>query len=309
MAPGISVIVPVRNGKPELPRLLDALYRQGIANRDLEVVVAVHRRGDRCAEIARRFGARVVEVPRSSRPQKRNRAVAEARGRFLAFTDVDCLPEDGWLDALTCCLANGQLAAGPVRLTTNDPPSPLERLDALWRFDQESAVREEGWSVTANLAITREAFEAVGGFDERFVHAGEDIDLCLRAREAGFEIAWCPAAVVSHPAETHLFRASRRGASVAHSEYQLHVVHGRRDGAYWRHPGPLIRGDWAIRRFGIDPEDLPADERPDILRVARLEWGGRMIGSLWARLAVCGPVAALRERRRRSAARHGFQER
>jgi glycosyltransferase involved in cell wall biosynthesis len=304
VTPRVSVIVPVRNGELELPNLLEALGRQGLSDRDLEVVVALNGGQDPSEDVARHFDARVVQVPHSSRPRKRNRAVAAASGQFLAFTDVDCVPAGGWLKALISCLTHQALAAGPVRLTTSDHPSPLERLELLWRFKQESAVCEEGWSVTANLAITREAFEAIGGFDESFVNAGEDVDLCLRARAAGFGISWCPEAVVAHPAETRLLRAGRRGALVAHSEYQLHMVHGRHEGAYWRHPGPLVRGDWALRRFGIDPNDLPPDERRGILRVARLEWGSRMFGSLWARLALRGPVAALSARRAQSAAPH-----
>jgi len=39
-----------------------------------------------------------------------------------------------------------------------------------------------------------------------------------------------------------------------------------------------------LRRFGIDPAQLPADERRAVLRVARSEYAARIAGSLWAPL-------------------------
>ena len=36
------------------------------------------------------------------------------------------------------CAGRGPLVAGPVRITTHEPPSAIERYEALWRFDQEN---------------------------------------------------------------------------------------------------------------------------------------------------------------------------
>jgi GT2 family glycosyltransferase len=44
----------------------------------------------------------------------------------------------------------------------------------------------------AYMMMSRAAYEAVGGFDERFYHYGEDLDLCRMIREAGFKIWWYP---------------------------------------------------------------------------------------------------------------------
>ena len=101
--------------------------------------------------------------------------------------------------------------------------------------------------------MRREAFDAIGGFDAGYRHIGEDVDLCLRARAAGFTLTRCPEAIVEHPAETEpppgpaaLVRAGLRAATPA-PQARPHA------GRYWRNPGPLVRGDWALRRFGIDP--------------------------------------------------------
>lgn len=49
------------------------------------------------------------------------------------------------------------------------------------------------------MLVRREVVERIGGFDPAFrLAAWEDIDFCLRAAEAGFEIAYAPTAIVEH---------------------------------------------------------------------------------------------------------------
>jgi hypothetical protein len=48
------------------------------------------------------------------------------------------------------------------------------------------------------MAIRREVFEAVGGFDERLAIAFNDVDLCMRIKQAGGRIVWTPSAELYH---------------------------------------------------------------------------------------------------------------
>ncbi len=50
----------------------------------------------------------------------------------------------------------------------------------------------------ACMVVSRDAFEALGGFDERFFMYYEDADLCLRARQAGLRVMYCPDASGFH---------------------------------------------------------------------------------------------------------------
>jgi N-acetylglucosaminyl-diphospho-decaprenol L-rhamnosyltransferase len=54
------------------------------------------------------------------------------------------------------------------------------------------------WLLGAALAVRREAFEAVGGFDEGFFMYSEEVDLCYRLRAAGWEVQFTPLAEVVH---------------------------------------------------------------------------------------------------------------
>ena len=276
----IAVIATVRDGERQLADLADALDAQTL--RSFEWVVIDNASRDRTAEVARARGATVVAEPRPGRARARNAGVAATDAGLLAFTDADCRPRPEWLEHLTARLQRGEpLVAGRVVVTTTPAPNPIERFDALWRFRDDT---QRGWAPTANLGMRREAFDAIGGFDAGYRHIGEDVDLCLRAGAAGFTLTRCPEAVVEHPAETERRPVLRRSFEQAYALSDLHRKHGLHPGRYWRNPGAMVRGDWALRRFGIDPATLPAGERRAVLREARREYAARVVGSLWAPL-------------------------
>jgi GT2 family glycosyltransferase len=279
--PEISVVVPVRDGAGSLRLLLESLAGQTLARERFEVIVVDNgSRDGTAAAVARTAGAVVIRESWANRGLARNRGVAAASADLIAFTDGDCLAEPGWLAGLLAGLRGAPLAAGPVRLETGTPPNRCERLELLWRFDQEEHVSRSGWAASANLGIRREAFLGIGGFDAAYRHIGEDVDLCLRAGAAGHRLAYCPDAVISHASESTLGpilrRAFRHGFSSAQHHRRLEMAVGWR---YWRHPRPIAAGDWALRRFGTD-----AVAETDLLGLARAEYAARVAGSAWAEL-------------------------
>ena len=67
--------------------------------------------------------------------------------------------------------------------------------------DVDPRPREVGFCSGAALVVRREAWDAVGGFDERYFMYGEDLDLCLRLRLAGWGVGIVPGARVAHDYE------------------------------------------------------------------------------------------------------------
>ncbi len=78
-----------------------------------------------------------------------------------------------------------------------------------------SAAADVDWASGALLLVRRPAFEALGGFDERFFMFMEDVDLCWRAHQAGWRVAVEPAAGAVHVV----------GASRAARPYRMVVAH------------------------------------------------------------------------------------
>jgi GT2 family glycosyltransferase len=282
-APDVSVIVPVRNGARSLPALLDSLEAQTLERERFEIVVVDNASTDATARLAARPGVTVVSEPVANRSRARNRGAASARARLYAFTDADCVVEPQWLTSLHACAPSAPLVAGEVTLRVRHPPNAIERFERLWRFNQESWVREHGWAATANLLVDATAFAAVGGFDESWRHIGEDVDFCLRARAAGYGLGFCSAARVAHHGEHDLRPFLRRfflhGYSANQAHYRLGV--GARA---WRQPLPALVGHGALRHLCPGSDALTGRERRRMARLARLAYGARVAGSVWAEL-------------------------
>jgi GT2 family glycosyltransferase len=82
-----------------------------------------------------------------------------------------------------------------LHLVVGRIPWLRERVLRTWSHDRPIRVP---WVMGAALAIRRNAFQAVGGFDEEFFMYGEEIDLCRRLAAAGFEIHYAPVTTVIH---------------------------------------------------------------------------------------------------------------
>ena len=140
----------------------------------------------------------------------RNAGAAHCRGEILAFLDDDARASAGWLRALL------------RHFSRSDVVGVGGRIDPLWSVPRPRWFPSEfGWTVgfsylgmpedvqrvrniwTANMAIRRSVFEAIGGFREDFGKVGEvsrpeDTDLCLRASADGGRWLYDPAGTVGH---------------------------------------------------------------------------------------------------------------
>ena len=98
--PGVSVIVPVRDGVAEIGRLLASLQDLDYPADRLEVIVVDNGSRDGTAEAAARFPVTVLQEPVPSSYAARNRGARAARFPWVAFTDSDCAAAPDWLRRL-----------------------------------------------------------------------------------------------------------------------------------------------------------------------------------------------------------------
>jgi glycosyltransferase involved in cell wall biosynthesis len=183
----VSFIIPVRNDAENLSRCLESIAHLDHPGDGVEVVVIDNGSEDGSADVARRAGARVLSMPKKRVSALRNDGVREARGVVLAFVDADHEIASGWLNAAIETLEARPDAAGVGSLCW-PPPSPtwVQRMyDAL--RGRPRGVHEVEWLGAGNLAVRRQAFEAVGGFDPT-LEACEDVDLSNRLRKAGWRL-------------------------------------------------------------------------------------------------------------------------
>jgi GT2 family glycosyltransferase len=270
--------VPVRDGLPWLDDQLAALATQQ-CDEPWEVVVADNGSRDASVALARDWASRcsairVIDASTKAGPAAaRNVGVDEARGQLLAFCDADDVVRPGWLQAWVTALASADVVAGVF---------DLHSLNGVVAGDLAPAATSQlGFlpaGLAANLAVHRNAFVAVGGFDEtRFV--GEDIDLCWRLQLAGYRFAISDTAVVARRERSDLRGVFARALAYGRCGPDLYRRY-RAQGARRDFAGSARSWVWLIVSL---PRLGRADIRQQWVRAAGVRLG-RLSGSLRERV-------------------------
>lgn len=204
--PTISVVVPTRDRPTQLARCLAALEAQTAAAFEVIVVDDASLDAEAVAAVAR--GAPHAQLVRGGGrgpAAARNVGARHARAPIVCFTDDDCRPDPGWLDAVRGRIASGaEAVAGP---TVNGQPGDVFGAASQtitnhlmeWSYDARSGA--VAFAPTSNVACTAELIRALP-FDERYpLAAGEDREWCGRLRERGVALVFEPTATVRHHQE------------------------------------------------------------------------------------------------------------
>jgi glycosyltransferase involved in cell wall biosynthesis len=169
------------------------------------VIVVDNGSTDGSADVAREAGARVLSAPGVRVGELRNRGAAAARGEILAFIDADHVIERGWIRGAVNGLADP--LTGAVGETYHAPEPGTWVQTAYDRLRRHIPGRRVvSWLPSGNMAIRRELFERLNGFDRSLV-ACEDVDLCQRVGHAGFAVVSDDALHSTHYGDPPTLRA------------------------------------------------------------------------------------------------------
>ncbi len=154
-----------------------------------------------------------------------NQGLAEARGRYLLFLNPDTRPLPGSIAELVRFLETSPDVGivGPRLWYGDGSPQPnRRRFPTRFTLFTESTIiqhycpnlahfqwfimadrpddmtQDVDWLVGAALLARREVYEQIGPWDESFFMYSEELDWCKRAKEAGWRIAYHPAAEIIH---------------------------------------------------------------------------------------------------------------
>ncbi|MFB6270545.1 MAG: glycosyltransferase family 2 protein [Halobacterium sp.] len=190
----LSVVVPTLNGRDVLAASLDALAAHAPA---AEVVVVNGPSVDGTTGMVRDHDAAdvLLEVSERNLNASRNAGIAAATGDAVAFVGQDSQIRDGWVAAVTDALAAGADAVtGPVH----------RRVEGGVTTESVEEASICGRTVTyfdgGNVAFTRDAIDALDGFDE-YLQTGAARDAAHRLAGMGRDVAWGADAVVLREAE------------------------------------------------------------------------------------------------------------
>lgn len=210
----ISIVVPMLNEAAALPRLLAdlrALERQGA-----EVLLVDGGSQDGSAGLAAQAGWRVLQAPRG-RARQMNAGAAQATGEVLLFLHADTVLPEGALAAVDQALRAPGAVWGRFDVVIEGQHPMLRVVAALMN-------RRSRWTGIATgdqaMFVTRNAFDAVGGFPDQPLM--EDIELSARLRQRSRP------ACIGLPVRTSGRRWETRGV------WRTIVLMWRLRWAYWR---------------------------------------------------------------------------
>lgn len=189
----VSVVVPAYNEENYVGKCLEALAAQVHPGFDLEIIVVDNGSTDRTADVARLYGARVVDQPRRGVAHARQAGFEAARGEIIASTDADSAPPPDWLHSLVTELLRhpGVLGVyGPARVLDG---TRFEDLGVCYLGAAVMALSKLLGRPTflgVNFAVWREAWVRVGGFDTSWQSA-EDNYLSRQLSRIG-KVRFCP---------------------------------------------------------------------------------------------------------------------
>jgi len=199
--PSISVIIPTYNRPRQLAMCLRALEGVDFPRGRFEVIV-VDDGGSVPVEITHTLDVTVVRQRNAGPGAARNAGAQRARGRCLVFLDDDCLPEPGWLAALTARLEKGWPEAVAGETVNGCPDNLYDCVSHLLSYHQYDRYKDDpaavGFLATNNFAMQADLFCAVGGFRSDLTLAYEDREFCDRWLRLGYRLTYEPEAVVRH---------------------------------------------------------------------------------------------------------------
>lgn len=216
--------------------VVSILKQEGVT---FEIIVVDNHSRDNTVQILRERGGSItlIENPENlGFGRGNNLAFQSSRGRYLFLLNPDAWlvsPRSlrdtvDWMDRHPRCGVSGTAIERP-----GDVARPKYQYQGQDRIGQDFSrlPGEIAWVVGASMVIRRDVFETVAGFDEDFFMYGEEADLCLRVREAGYEIGYNPD-VIAH----HMGGHSENGKSIydiwrmrENGKYTFYKKHYERD--------------------------------------------------------------------------------
>ena len=201
----LSVMIVNYNTAAFLKRCLNSLSSQGDIN--LKVIVIDNASDDNSQELVRNEFPWVELVANKQNlgfSRANNQALRSCKSKYVYFLNPDTEVQQGALVAMTRFMDSHPEVGLAGNRIINPDGSPQSSVET--RYPGQKHAREElkgleggiAWVLGASMIARAGLIEDLGGFDERFALYGEEQDLCLRIRKAGWAIGHIPDAVVIH---------------------------------------------------------------------------------------------------------------
>jgi cellulose synthase/poly-beta-1,6-N-acetylglucosamine synthase-like glycosyltransferase len=184
--PRITVLVTAYNEEKDLPLCLDSIRSSDFPKERYELVVVDNNSTDKTAEIAERYGSRVVKETRQGNTFAVSAGMKAAKGEIIAMTDADSIVDRTWLSEIDKLFQDEKIVAatGTANILTRSKIFNWTSEFFYELFLNINFLIGKPHITGFNLIVRRSALEKVGGINEKFTMS-PDIDLGLRVKKVG----------------------------------------------------------------------------------------------------------------------------
>lgn len=254
-----SVIIPVYNRPDEMAEMLASLAAQ--TEKNFEVVVVEDGSSLPCQEEVDRYAGgleiQYITKPNTGRSDTRNVGMKHAKGDYFLFFDSDCILPPEYIQTLNRCLQNDytDCFGGPDRALPTFTDMQKAVNFAMTSFLTTGGIRGSGKVCmekfhprSFNMGLSRAVYEKVGGFADMF---GEDIDLSIRIRQAGFRTLLFPEVSVYHKRRVNLKKFFRQVYNFGQARIFLYRLHPESLKAVHALPALFVLGEAALLLLAV----------------------------------------------------------
>lgn len=223
----LSIIIPAFNEARLIERCLQSVAASVAANSTpgftSDVVVVDNNSSDNTAELARQAGAQVVFEPINQISRARNAGAAHATGDWFLFLDADSQLSPGLLGEIQRLIQDGKHVGCGSTLRMDGLPWWADRTLRFWTAVSVLC----RWAAGALVVCRRDAFQAIGGFDQN-VYASEEITLSKQLKQWGRRHDLQFTILTRHPLETSSRKVSLySGREIAGQIFRVLLLPGR----------------------------------------------------------------------------------
>lgn len=230
--PLFSIIIPVYNRRDEVEELLASLSVQ--SEKEFETIIVEDGSAVPCEDIALKYAAaanvKYFYKENGGRSKARNYGMQRASGSWLVFFDSDCVIPPGYFAGVKKAVTAGGFDCYGGPDAADDSFTVLQKAInySMTSIFTTGGIRGRKGSMekflprTFNMGFTREVYLKVGDYRDVF---GEDIDMSLRIREAGFKTVLLPDAFVYHKRRNTIKSFARQMTIFGRSRVELYILH------------------------------------------------------------------------------------
>ena len=198
--PKISVLVAARNEEKHISSCINALLDLKYPSRLVEILVGDDGSSDNTYALINEYESkgniRVFKITERFSTQKGKadvlaRLAHHATGEYFFFTDADVVVPESWIEGMLGGFKEGVgMVSGVTGIREEGMWAYFQRLDWIFALGLVKVINNLGYSATAlgnNMAVSREAYYAVGGYENIPFSVTEDFELLKQIKRKGYK--------------------------------------------------------------------------------------------------------------------------